>query len=241
MGDERDEWAETVRILWEPPAKPRRGPKPALSLDLIARAAVGIADAEGLAALSMQRLAERIGFTKMSLYRYVPGRAELVALMVDTAIGEAPAGDPDRGHWRDRLSAWSHGLVTVFQEHPWLLDATTGVRVMGPRELDWMERALSALDGTGLSGGERMDAVVLLTSHVRGIAQQSRAAGRTGDPEKQLATVLGRLLDAHGERYPALGAALAAAAAPGEQDQALEFGLQRVLDGLEALVARRAG
>ncbi|ARZ66163.1 TetR family transcriptional regulator [Streptomyces albireticuli] len=241
MSDERDEWAETVRILWEPPVKPRRGPKPALNLDRIARAAIEIADAEGLAALSMQRLAELIGFTKMSLYRYVPGRAELVALMVDTAIGEAPAEDTGQDGWRERLGAWSHRLVAVFQEHPWLLDATIGTRVMGPRELGWMERALAALDGTGLSGAERMDAVVLLTSHVRGIAQQSRAAGPAGGPEKQLAAVLGRLMDEHGERYPALGAALASAAAPGEQDQALEFGLQRILDGLEALIARRAG
>ncbi|WP_240003437.1 TetR/AcrR family transcriptional regulator C-terminal domain-containing protein [Streptomyces cinnamoneus] len=229
---------ELKRLLWGPHPQPRRGPKPALSLDGIARAGVAIADAEGLPALSMQRVAEHLGKTKMSLYRYVPGRAELVALMVEAAIGAPP--EPDAGVWRARLTNWSHALSAVFAHHPWLLDVTVGPRLMGPNELAWMERALAALEGLGLTGGERMDAVVLLTGHVRGIALQSRAAG-AGGAEAQLVAALGEVMREHGDGYPSLLAAMASSAEPLAQDQALAFGLERILDGLEVLIARRAG
>lgn len=128
-----------------------------------------------------------------------------------------------------------------------MLEATVGVRVMGPRELGWMERALAALDGCGLTGAEAMDAVVLLAGHVRGIAEQERAAGAGGGdgagegPDAQLAGMLGEVMRTHGAEFPALGAALASAAEHGGRDQALEFGLERILDGLGLLVARRAG
>ncbi|MFG2295887.1 TetR/AcrR family transcriptional regulator [Streptomyces sp. NPDC048603] len=235
---------ETVRLLWGPPAGPRRGPKPALSLDRIAAAGIEVADAEGLSALSMQRVAELLGKTKMSLYRYVPGRAELVALMVESAIGDPPGatGVSAAGEgWRGRLGHWARSLAAVFRQHPWLLDATLGARVAGPRELDWTEEALGALDGTGLTGAERLDAVVLLTGHVRGIAQQTRALSGSGeDPEEQLASVMGRLTAEHADRYPALTSALSGAAnRPEERNQALEFGLERILDGLDALVTAR--
>ena len=234
-----DERSRTARLLWGPHPKPSRGPKPALSLDRIARAGGEIADAEGLSAVSMQRVAGLLDVTKMALYRYVPGKAELVALMVEATIGEAPLPNGPRRDWKRQLGDWARRLSTVFHEHPWLLDATIGPRVMGPRELSWMEQALAALDGTGLSGAERMDAAVLLTGHVRGIAQQARAAGPAGNPEGQLSATLGELMQAHGEHYPALTSALASVIQDGGQDQALEFGLQRILDGLGLLIAQR--
>ncbi|MGA5425118.1 TetR/AcrR family transcriptional regulator C-terminal domain-containing protein [Streptomyces lavendulocolor] len=96
-----------------------------------------------------------------------------------------------------------------------------------------------ALDGTGLSGAERMDAAVLLVGHVRGITQHARAAGPAGNPEAQLGAIPGDLMQAHGERFPALAAALASAAQSDAQDQAWDFGLQRILDGLAALINQR--
>ncbi|WP_405944325.1 TetR/AcrR family transcriptional regulator [Streptomyces sp. NBC_01020] len=237
MSDER---SETVRLLWGPHLKPSRGPKPALSLGGIARAGIEIADAEGLAAVSMQRVAGLLGVTKMALYRYVPGKSELVALMVETAVGEAPSPDGSRCGWREQLSDWAGQLVSVFEQHPWLLDATVGPRIMGPGELAWTEQALAALDGTGLSGAERLDAVLLLAGHVRGIVQQARAAGHAGNPEAQLIVTLGELMQAHGADYPALTAALTSATQHGGQDQGFEFGLQRILDGLGLLIAQRS-
>ncbi|WP_411128136.1 TetR/AcrR family transcriptional regulator C-terminal domain-containing protein [Streptomyces sp. x-19] len=234
MGEEAN---EAVRLLWGPPAKPSRGPKPALSLARIAAAGVEIADAEGLGAVSMQKVAGLLDFTKMSLYRYVPGKAELVALMVEAAVNE-PLPAVDGLRWREQLMAWAKQLERLFTEHPWLLDATVGPRVMGPKELGWLERVVAALDGQGLTGPERMDAAVLLAGHVRGIAEQARAARPDGSPEAELLAVLGPLVHQHADRFPALAAAMAS---QDGRDQALDFGLERILDGLEALITRRTG
>ncbi|MEU1283974.1 TetR/AcrR family transcriptional regulator C-terminal domain-containing protein [Kitasatospora sp. NPDC005856] len=227
---------DTVRLLWGPPAKPTRGPKPALSLERIAAAGVEIADAEGLGAVSMQKVAGLLDFTKMSLYRYVPGKAELIALMVESAV-DAPSDAPEGAGWREQLTVWAHHLADSFARHPWLLDATVGARAIGPRELAWLERVVAALDGHGLNGPERMDAAVLLTGHVRGIATQSRAAGPDHNPEAELLAALGAVVQEHADRFPAVAAAMAD---PGGRDQALEFGLERILDGLAALIERRA-
>ncbi|MFG2991794.1 TetR/AcrR family transcriptional regulator [Streptomyces sp. NPDC048257] len=237
MGDEH---AEVVRLLWGPHPKPARGPRPTLDLDRIAQAGIEIADSEGFADVSMQRVAAQLGVTKMALYRYVPGKAELVALMVDAAIGPYPQVRARHSGWREQLEEWARELIRVFRQHPWTLDATVGPRIMGPAELSWMERAVSALDGTGLSGAERMDAAVLLVGHVRGITQQARATGPAGSPEAQLGAILGDLMQAHGERFPALTSALTSAAQSHGQDQAWEFGLQCILDGLAVLIDERA-
>ncbi|MFG3054525.1 TetR/AcrR family transcriptional regulator C-terminal domain-containing protein [Kitasatospora sp. NPDC048239] len=224
-----------VRLLWGPPAKPSRGPKPGLSLARIAAAGVEIADTEGLGAVSMQKVAGLLDFTKMSLYRYVPGKAELVALMVEATVGEPPQA-VDALDWREELASWAKQLARSFTEHPWLLDATVGPRVVGPKELGWLERVVAALDGHGLTGPERMDAAVLLAGHVRGVAEHARAARPDGSPEAELLAVLGPLVHQHADRFPALAAALAA---KDGRDQALDFGLERILDGLEALITRR--
>ncbi|MFJ8622429.1 TetR/AcrR family transcriptional regulator [Kitasatospora sp. NPDC093550] len=226
---------DTVRLLWGPPAKPSRGPKPALSLERIAAAGVEVADAEGLGAVSMQKVAGLLDFTKMSLYRYVPGKAELIALMVESAIDEPPAPATD-ADWREQLSAWAAHLAESFARHPWLLDATVGPRIMGPKELSWLERVVAALDGHGLTGPERMDAAVLLAGHVRGIAEHSRAAGPAGSPEAEFLVALGTVVQRHVDRFPGVAAAMAE---PGGGDQALDFGLERILDGLAALIERR--
>lgn len=234
--------AGTVELLWEPRPQPTRGPKPALSVERVAEAGIRLADADGLAAVSMQRVAGELGVTKMALYRYVPGKAELIALMVDTAAGPPPELDEEPGGWRAQLGQWARRLLAVLQRHPWLLDATVGPRIIGPNELGWLEQAVAALDGTGLDGGERIDAVVVILGHVRTIAQQSRTP--PGPPrhhaQPQLGTVIAELLRTHADRYPALAAAQGATG-PGSQDTALEFGLERIFDGLGVLIARRSG
>jgi AcrR family transcriptional regulator len=228
---------EGLELLWNARPQPRRGPKPALSTEQIARTGIEIADAEGLAAVSMHRVAADLGYTKMSLYRYVPGKAELVALMADLAIGTPPPL-PETG-WRERLDAWSRALLPGFERHPWALEATTGPRLIGPNEVAWMEAALSALDGTGLRGWERLDAVVVLSGHVRTIAAQLHASPG-GNPERQLGAVLATIMSEHGDRFPAVNAALTATLAEGGQDDALDFGLARILDGIAALIATRS-
>ncbi|GAA1963566.1 TetR/AcrR family transcriptional regulator [Amycolatopsis minnesotensis] len=227
--------ADLMTLLWGAGEAPKRGPRPTLTLDAIAGAGIGIADADGLAAVTMQRVADALGVTKMALYRYVPGKDELVALMVDRGIGAPPRHEAD--DWRACLTEWALHLFGRFHRHPWALGATVGARVLGPHELDWMEQAVAALDGTGLGGGERLDVAATLAGHVRGIAQQ--AAAVPDGPEAAMATGIGAILRGRETRFPALTAAFGSAAEEGTGDNALEFGLARILDGVELLLAGR--
>jgi AcrR family transcriptional regulator len=233
---------DLVALLWETPAPPRRGPRPALTLEVITRAGVEAADADGLAAVTMQRIAEGLGVTKMALYRYVPGKAELVALMLDAAVGAPPPADAGSG-WRESLDVWARTLYQRFCRHPWALETAVGARVVGPNELTWVEHAVAAMTGTGLTGGEMLDVAVLLTGHARNLAQQVAAMppAAGSDPEQAMDSALQRVLAGRADRFPALTAALTSAGAAGGQDQALDFGLARILDGVAALVdSRRA-
>ncbi|MEW2437070.1 TetR/AcrR family transcriptional regulator [Streptomyces caniferus] len=246
--------AGSVELLWGGRERPSRGPKPALSLERITRTAVSLADAGGLAAVSMQRVAAELDFTKMALYRYVPGKSELVALMIDTAMGEPPgaaapggSGQDDRDGrdgWRAALRAWAEALAAVYARHPWLLEAAVGPRVMGPHELGWTERALAALAHTGLTGGEQLDAVVVVHGHIRTLAQVSASMGlgsaRAKGPEGVMSAALNELLADRADRFPAVAAA-AADTGGASRDQAWEFGLERILDGLEAYMGRARG
>jgi len=240
VGDEAGDHAEVLALLWERRPQPRRGPRPALSLEAIARAGIEIADADGIPAVTMQRVAEALGFTKMSLYRYVPGKVELVALMTDTALGEPVRLDSVAGGWRRRMHEWASRMFDRFWRHPWALETTVGARPMGPNEISWLEQAVATLSGTGLDGGEILDVAVTLVGHVRTIAQQGAAiAGES--PERAVDSAIGALLRGREERFPALAAALDSARRNGSQDQALDFGLNRILDGVELLITTRTG
>ncbi|MEU5782154.1 TetR/AcrR family transcriptional regulator [Micromonospora lupini] len=227
-----------IDLLWQPLSPPRRGPRPTLTLAVIAQAGIAIADADGLGAVTMQRVAESLDVTKMALYRYVPGKTELVALMIETGIGEPPALPAD-APWRDQLDAWARQMYERFRRHPWAVAATVGVRVLGPHELGWMERAIAALDGTRLHGGEKLDVAVLVIGHVRNLAQQV-AGIPTETPEQAMAPGLSDLLRGREQRFPALLEAVASAAVHDGRDQALDFGLSRILDGVQLLVTERA-
>src|SRR4051794_25910795 len=123
-------------VLWEPPAAGRRGPKPRVDRAQIVAAALRVADDEGIDAASMQRIAAEIGVTKMALYRHVPGRAELIALMIEAAMGRAP---DTSGSWRDGLRAWAEAMRVSFSAHRWLSAVASGARLIGPVELSWLE------------------------------------------------------------------------------------------------------
>ncbi|MFD8548416.1 TetR/AcrR family transcriptional regulator [Streptomyces sp. NPDC059649] len=227
--------AGSVELLWGGRERPSRGPRPALSLERITRTAIALADVGGLGAVSMQRVAGELDFTKMSLYRYVPGKNELVALMIDSAMGEPPTLPEG---WRNGLRAWADALSAAYRRHPWLLGAATGPRVMGPNELGWTETAVAALADTGLSGGEQLDAVVVVSGHVRALAQVAASMGlgsaRATEPEQVMSAALNELLVGRADRYPAVAAALSATEADAAaRDRADEFGLERILDGLE--------
>src|SRR6266542_4383005 len=208
------ERAGSIELLWGLRTPPSRGPKPALTVERIAQAAIEIADADGVAAVSMQRVASRLGFTKMALYRYVADKAELLAIMIETAAGEPPDLGSIPGGWRPKLEAWARRLRARWQRHPWLPAVTVGNRVMGPKEVGWTECAVGALAGTGLAGPQPWTA------------------------ERALSPAVSELLRAHGDRFPALIAA-AGDAGGASRDNGWRFGLDRILDGLQLLITQR--
>ncbi|MGH3647123.1 MAG: TetR/AcrR family transcriptional regulator [Micromonosporaceae bacterium] len=224
----------TVGLLWGLREPPSRGPKPALSVDRIADAAVRIADAEGLGSVAMQRVAGELDFTKMSLYRYVAGKSELVAVMIEAAVGEPPELDGVPGGWRGRLTEWARLMWATWERHPWLPGATEGDRMMGPRESGWVEVALRALEDTGLDATEKLNVVRLLSGHIRN-TQSAQRAGTGLDPA-QFGAAFTDVLEENRDRYPALLAAGSTAAT----SDARAFGLDLILDGVGLLVTHRA-
>ncbi|MEV4893494.1 TetR/AcrR family transcriptional regulator C-terminal domain-containing protein [Nonomuraea sp. NPDC055795] len=197
-----------------------------------------IADTDGLTALSMQRVATQLGFTKMALYRYVTGKAELTAVMIEEAVGDPPDLSTIPGGWRGKLHQWAHQLWTTWDRHPWLPGATIGERAMGPKEIGWTEVAVAALAETGLSGSEQMDAVLLLSGHVRNTRSTTSAGTQPWTTHRQPSHTLSTLPDHAADRFPALTAAIASANDP-TPDRSRQFGLQRLLDGLDVLITQR--
>lgn len=244
--------ARSMALLWRTTERLSRKGRPELSVDRIVRAAVEIADAEGLAVLSMRRVAERLGVGTMSLYTHVPGKAELLDVMVDTVVGEKARPEELPGGWRARLELIAREHWRLIRRHPWLLQVKSWSRpVLGPNVTAQYDYDLRAVDGIGLTDLE-MDAVVtVVAGYVEGVAQgqvdMTQAELRTGMTDDQwwsrLAPFLEKVFDA--SRFPvaarvgaAAGAEYQAAADP---ERAFEFGLVRVLDGIEVLVHRREG
>lgn len=233
-GDSTDEQADAGALLWEAPATGRRGPKPRYSLDDIAAVAMTVADAEGLDAVTMQRIADGLGTAKMALYRYVPGRAGLDAVLLDRALGLPPEIDDD--DWRASLRSWTFGIYERMTARPWSVDLVQRRHVPGPRELSWYERGLAGLEGLALTGGEKLDLLALLAGHVASNVGRERA---TPAPEDDIATGLAPILAARAAEYPHTTAAFAEAARDEQRQLALKFGVERVLDGVAALLAER--
>jgi AcrR family transcriptional regulator len=142
----------TMALLWGIGKKPTRGPKPGLSVGRIVNAAIEVADAEGLAALSMRHVADRLGISTMSLYTYVPGKAELIDVMLDAVLGEvAQSGDVDLG-WRAGLERIARENWALYHRHPWMLQvAATSRPPLGPNVIAKYDRELRAVDGIGLT------------------------------------------------------------------------------------------
>lgn len=236
----------SLALMWGTRDEPTRGPRPGLTRERIVRAAIDIADAEGLSALSMRRIAAELKVGAMSLYRYVPGKDELIDLMVDDVYGEEPVADDDGSGWRARLENACRGEWAHYHRHPWLLYIPQGRPLLGPNALRATEATLRILDGTGLDGRELIDAVLTTSSWVAGLARSSleasAAASDTGVTDDEWWAAQAPYLDGAlvGDAYPMLGKVAAAAGFDGSHDRAFEFGLRRILDGLQALIDSRA-
>ncbi|MCT7352977.1 TetR/AcrR family transcriptional regulator [Streptomyces sp. 15-116A] len=235
--------ARTLDLLWDTGRRPSRGPKPGLTLDRIVETAVGIADRDGLDAVSMRRIATELGTGTMSLYRYVPGKAELLDLMLDRV--QRPSDDPDDlgDGWRAALEALGRATLALYRRHPWLLEVNQSRPILGPSALEGMEKVLSRIRTMGLSDPELVSVIIMIEGYVVGAARtqvyQEEAERRSGLTDAEFWEAQRPVLEKamHSGRYPVL-ASLSEDAFGSDFDH-FEFGLQRILDGLEVCVAAR--
>jgi AcrR family transcriptional regulator len=237
----------SIEAAWGLRERPNKGPKPGLSLDRIVDAAVKVAASEGLAAVSMNRVAAELGSSAMSLYRYVAAKDELLALMVDAALGSALASPPPVEGWRTGLSHWAWAYHKVLRRHPWVLRVPITGPPVAPNQTAWLESGLRSLQDTGLTEAEKLSVILLLSGFVRNeatlAADIGAAASASGAIETEIMPTWGRQLRrlTDPERFPALRAALASGVFDHDDDPDDEFifGLERILDGIDALVRAR--
>ncbi|QSB05771.1 TetR/AcrR family transcriptional regulator [Natronoglycomyces albus] len=227
-------------------------------MEQIVEAGIDIADAEGLEALSMRKVAEALGVATMSLYSHVPSKAELIDLMVDrasakhlnlgTVLHEGPTA-PSTQTWRSGLEAIARGDWGLYRRHPWLLQVSTSRPNLGPATMDKYERDLRVIEGLGLSDVEMDATVSMINGFVRGVAAMAAEAqaseGKTGVSDQEwwesFAPLLAEVMDE--SAYPTASRVGATVGeefqSPNQPDFVFEFGLQRLLDGVARLIEQR--
>jgi AcrR family transcriptional regulator len=222
--------------LWssEAPPKGRRG---GLNLDKVVSAAVELADAEGLEAVSMARVAKALGFTTMSLYRHVRSKEELLVLMMDRVMAMPPVAP--YATWREGLAGWAWDLLRMVRRHPWVLYVPIAPPPATPSNIALMERGLSPLSGTPLSEQEKGNVILMLNGYVfwQARLESELAPGVDDDPLVAYVTIMHTLVD---DRWPAVKRMVDAGAFEDEEDTRdtdFEFGLARILDGIAVFIS----
>jgi AcrR family transcriptional regulator len=237
---------KSIATAWGVREQPRKGPKPALTLDRIIEAAIRVADTDGLDAVSMGRVAAEAGTAPMSLYRHVASKDELIDLMVDTAWGRmvSPAGAGEG--WRDGLIRCTWEMRNAARRHPWVVRVPLHSLPVMPNEVAWFDSALACMSGTGLTEARKASVIMLLSGYVRNLAMMEAdiaaammAAGQT--PLEWMGGWAAMIRDvADRDRFPALAAFMDAGVFESDDgpDDEFIFGLDRILDGIEALIGQ---
>ncbi|MFG3437059.1 TetR/AcrR family transcriptional regulator [Nonomuraea sp. NPDC047897] len=237
--------AEHVNI-WMRPERPARGPKPAYSREQITEAAVRIADAEGLEAATMRRIAAEIGAGAMSLYRYVPSRDDLVELIADRLQGEIDLAGIPSGDWRADLTHYAGQVRAMWLRHPWIATVQRSLPSFGPNQLLLIERVVGVLDAY-VPIDENLGLMAILNGYVEGAAREEVSVAaevrRTGLSESEwMARSYPRvqqLVDSG--RYPIFTKIVKDARQPHlSRDDQFRYGLERVLDCIAAALPATA-
>ncbi len=214
------------------PSPRRRGPRPRHSRDDVVRAAVAIADSDGLDAVTFRAVAARLGTGVMSLYNYIPDKQALVYDMTELVSAELDLPEPT-GDWRVDMHAVAGRQRDLAHRHPWLIKATSHLQPLGPAMLALLEFALGALEPTGLSARDRLETIALVNGFVLNMVRtELDARAAAADRQAGQFAMLPELL-ATG-RYPRFAAAIAQGGRPETFDPAAHFDrlLDKVLDGL---------
>ncbi|MEV6907380.1 TetR/AcrR family transcriptional regulator [Amycolatopsis sp. NPDC051071] len=238
---DRDVPADLGR-LWRIPAPARLGRPAELDLDRVVRAAVDLADRDGLEGVTLQKVAQALGFTKMSLYRHVGSKDELFELMADHANGPAPDLG-DEGGWRDGVRRWAGAIRARYTEHPWLVDMPISGPPRGPNAISWMDAMLRVLRNSGLDLGTQVGVLTVVSGYVGHAMALTRqmARGREGtglsqvDVEQDYGRTLAALVDP--ERFPYAAKLFGGDVfEPEAGTDDFSFGLELVLDGVAAAI-----
>jgi len=239
-------------LVWARPDPGARRPRH--TRELIAATALAIADADGIEAVTMRRVAAELDAGTMTLYHYVKSKAELIALMHDAIMAEqlVPEGELP-GDWRQALTAIAHRTRAMFRRHPWAASGLEagggGGGAAGPHALRHFEQSLAAVATTGLPAEDRLDLIAMIDDYVAGFVLKTDLEPGLEDVPPEAAPAVAEYLDQHlgtGE-YPHIEAllgdgdrwtALARLAAAYPADERFERGLARLLDGVAQEVAR---
>jgi AcrR family transcriptional regulator len=239
--------ADTLRLLWRDPSTvSRRGPRQSLSIDAVVESAIALADARGLDSLTMRQVAEALGVAAMTLYTYVPGKAELLDLMLDALYATMERTDTSGRPWPDRVAAIAEENMALFAAHPWAARISTARPPLGPGQMAKYEHELRALEGIGLDDVQMDDALTHLLGFVQataGASADARAAvADTAMDDSRWwsanAPLLARVFDERAYPLAARVGAAAGAAHAGayNAEHAYRFGLARIIDGIDALL-----
>jgi AcrR family transcriptional regulator len=225
-----------LALMWGFPPPARRGPKPAHTVAEIVDAAVALADEEGVAGLSLPKIARRLDLTPNALYRYVSSKDELMLLLTDAGTGPPPNDHPEG--WLAAAAAWVRALIGRYRARPWLTDLPVRGAPVTPNLLGWLETLLRALAETGLPPGDQLSCAILLDSYARSAAALANDLVASDATPVQSAEVTAFLYPLLADRgYPLIAQMLTHGEyADTPVDPDLEFGLIRTLDGIEQLV-----
>ena len=246
IDNEPPELPRGIALAWGVAANPQRGPKREMSVERIVDAAVELADAEGIGAVSMAAVASALGFTPMSLYRYVSAKDDLLLLMQEQATGLPPESHREREGWRPKLLALYAEQVLLYQRHPWILSLPITGSPITPNSSAWLDASLAALEETPLSAEERMAVALAVTGDARwcgivqaGYTEQSRGTGLSAD---EVAVRESELYDRviTVDEFPALRRAIDDGVFTSPADP-FRFGVDRLLDGVAAYIEALAG
>ncbi|MGH8879135.1 MAG: TetR/AcrR family transcriptional regulator [Stackebrandtia sp.] len=245
-----DDVPAQLRRLWGLSAPTRRGRPAELDGRRVVRAAIELADRDGLSGVTLARLAEHLGYSPMSLYRYMGSMDELQVLMVDAISDDVESLQPLPAGWRAGLRRWAGGVLEQAHKHPWMHHIPMTGPPSGPGSMAWLDAGLSILRDTGLDWPQKLGIITLISGYVRTYALQTEGMrrGREGSgldqpqAEAQWARHLARLIDP--ERFPEVAALMASdtfAATPQPPDDPTAdpdflYGLERILDGVAVSV-----
>ena len=165
-------------LLWGRRGPGKRGPRPGLSADAIVDAAIRLADAEGLEGVSMARVAAELGFTTMSLYRYVDSKDELLQLMWNASARGAETLALEGDGWRARLRMWAIVQRDMIDLHPWISQMPMAAPPVAPNSLAFVERGLATMDGTPLADADKLRFIGLISSYTMSEARMAYDALR---------------------------------------------------------------